>query len=638
MDAPSVCMTPISRLLATHLRYLAPAMSSTWGLFAVAGVTFTACLLTSVILHEPVPRVHDEFSYLVMSNTFTDGHLSNPTPPVPEFFDTFHVLVRPVYASKYFPAQGLFLAVGQKLSGHPAVGVWLSSALACAAITWMLQAWLSPGWGLLGGILFVVQYGIFSYWSQSYWGGMVPALGGALFFGALRRLWNAFSWQSAIWVALGSLILANSRPVEGFLAVLPGTGLFLHRLWRSHRWREAGFWRQFVLPGALVLTLGAIAMGAYNRAITGSAFKTPYMLHEEQYQETPLLLFLPLRPKLTYSSPMLQHYYEGNEMRPYVSQRIPKLWPLAVGRKIATWWDFYCGVLLSIPLFLPALLRRGKTRIFQIIFLAGFFALPFVSGNTIAWRILIDLLAVLEIGVLWFAFSEFWSRLALATGALILFELFFAKWSFPHYFAPAACLVLYLQMEGLRRIWAWNPRQEQAERPLSQKDRRRLARENESGRKPAFNLPVVVYLLPVACLILLVLRVEGRLNGWKDDPHGPDRQTLLLDDWSIRRADLDHWLEQQSKPQLVFVRYSPSHNMNFEWVYNHADIMHSPVIWARDLGAEHNKLLLNILPDRTVWLVEGDRRDPQLIPYAEASAQAPQPPSRKLDEPLEEQQ
>jgi len=32
-----------------------------------------------------------------------------------------------------------------------------------------------------------LQYGIYSYWSQTYWGGMVAALGGALVFGAARR-------------------------------------------------------------------------------------------------------------------------------------------------------------------------------------------------------------------------------------------------------------------------------------------------------------------------------------------------------------------------------------------------------------------------------------------------------------------
>jgi hypothetical protein len=586
-------------------------------------IALLGCLLVAAILHEPIRRTHDEFSYALMGETLAHGHVSNPVPPLTEFFDTFHVLMHPVYASKYFPAQGLFLALGEKLTGHPAVGLWLSSALACGAITWMLQGWISPGWGLLGGFVMVVQYGIFSYWSQTYWGGMVPALGGALFFGAIRRLGDRFSWQNSIWLSLGLLILANSRPLEGLLAVLPAIGLFIHRLWRNRRWQETGFWPRLVLPTVLVLTPGAIAMGNYNHAITGSALSTPYVLHERQYQETPLLLFLPLRPKLTYSGPMLRYYYEVNEMRPYLSQRIPKLWPLAVGRKIATWWDFYCGILLSIPLFLPPLLRRGKTRVFQIIFLAGFFALPFVSGNAIAWRILIDLLAVLEVGVLWFVFSEFLSRLAIATCTLILVELFFTKWSFPHYFAPAACLVLYLQIEGLRRIWNWNPQQEQAERPLSRKERRRLGREHESGRRPAFNLRALVYFLPVACVISLVLRVEGRLNGWNDDPHGPDRQTLLLDDWSIRRADLDHWLEQQPMPQLVFVRYSPYHNLNFEWVYNHADIMHSHVIWARDLGAKHNKLLLDLMQDRKIWLVEADHRDPRLIPYSDSIPSAP---------------
>ena len=58
--------------------------------------------------------------------------------------------------------------------------------------------------------------------------------------------------------------------------------------------------------------------------------------------------------------------------------------------------------------------------------------------------------------------------------------------------------------------------------------------------------------------------------------------------------------------------------MNNEWVYNHPDIMHAHVIWARDLGAEHNKLLLNLLSDRTAWLLDADVREPQLVPYAQA--------------------
>jgi hypothetical protein len=98
---------------------------------------------------------------------------------------------------------------------------------------------------------------------------------------------------------------------------------------------------------------------------------------------------------------------------------------------------------------------------------------------------------------------------------------------------------------------------------------------------------------------------------------------LLLDDWSVRRADLDQWLQHQPGPQLVFVRYSPRHDVIFEWVYNHADLVHSQVLWARDLGAEHNQLLLNEMPERKAWIVYADNRDPQLVPYSDATPSGP---------------
>jgi len=587
------------------------------GSWLLAILTLLGCWFLSFAIHQPVPRIHDEFSYILMGETLAHGRVANPPPPLPEFFDTFHVLVHPAYVSKYFPAQGVFLALGEKLAGHPAVGIWISSALACAALVWMLQAWIGPGWALLGGFIVVVQYGVYSYWSQTYWGGMAAALGGALFFGALRRLWDRFSWQNSIWLGLGLVILANSRPLEGVLAALPGTVLFLHHIVKNRRWREPGFSVRLVLPILAVLSLGAFATGSYNRAITGSALKPPYVLHEQQYQESPPFIFLPRQPELTYSSIWLRFYYEFRELHAYDSQRIPKYWFLAVARKIATWWDFYCGILLSIPLLLPALLKKGRTRVFQAVFLAGLLALLLISDHKFAWRILIDVLTPLEIGVLWYCFDDLWPRLAIGTCSLLLVELFFTKWSFPHYFAPAACLVWYLQTEGLRRIWMWTPEAE-PDRPLTRAQRRGMAREKESRPKRILSLRGVVYALPVLCLVSLVLRVEGRLNGWKDDPHGPDRGTLLMNDWAVRRADLDRWLEEQGNPQLVFVRYSRRHNVNREWVYNHPDIMQSHVIWARDLGADHNKLLLNLLSDRTAWVLDADAREPQLVPYAAA--------------------
>jgi hypothetical protein len=73
------------------------------------------------------------------------------------------------------------------------------------------QAWLPPRWALLGGFLVVIQFGTFSYWINSYWGGAPAALGGALVFGALGRLFRRPSAKSAAILVLGAIVLANSR-------------------------------------------------------------------------------------------------------------------------------------------------------------------------------------------------------------------------------------------------------------------------------------------------------------------------------------------------------------------------------------------------------------------------------------------
>lgn len=242
-------------------------------------------LLLLLVIPRPEPLVHDEFSYLLAADTFSHGRLTNPTHPMWIHFETFHELSHPTYASKFPPGMGLMLAFGQVVFNDPWAAVVISMAVLCGLITWALWAWLPPRWAILGGLVAAVQL-TGTYWTESYWGGTLAAIGGALVIGALGRLMRRPAVAPSLAFGLGLVILAYTRPYEGLVlgALCTVVLLFRLKLLVERRYQSySGLIRSVGLPIAFVLLPATVWLGYYNYRVTGHPLRMPYATYVEQY-------------------------------------------------------------------------------------------------------------------------------------------------------------------------------------------------------------------------------------------------------------------------------------------------------------------------------------------------------------------
>jgi hypothetical protein len=357
-----------------------------WAIAWMAGLTILVRLGLLGLLPAPIPRAHDEFSYLLAADTFAHGRLTNPTHSMWIFFDTIHVNPFPTYMSKYQPAQGAMLALGQLL-GRPWLGVLISVAVMCAALVWALQGWLPARWALLGGVLALLRLGVFSYWINSYWGGAVPAIGGAFVVGALPRIVRFRRSRDAVILGLGTSVLVNSRPMEGLVLILPVMAAAVFWMWGRHSpaWRVT-LWK-LTLPFCAVMLICGMSVCYYNRRVTGNCAVFPYLINEQTYVSTPTLFWEKPRAPLHYLNPQFEGFYNDWMHAQWldgrvdsVSQAVKHLALASIKTVYFFLWPELCVPLLA----LPWLLRDRKVRfliILAVISFLGFLLVPWTQAH-----------------------------------------------------------------------------------------------------------------------------------------------------------------------------------------------------------------------------------------------------------------
>jgi hypothetical protein len=364
----------------------------------VAGVAMGGRLLLLPLVPVPRPTLPDEFSHLLLSETLELGRITNPTPPHWQNIENLFIIYEPTYQSKYPLGQGALMAFGKLVFGHPWFGVWLATGAMCAAVCWMLQGWLGPVWGLLGGVIVALRIAWLSDWINTYMGGSLAALGGALTMGALIRIRGTPRAGTAVVFGLGIVLGIHTRPFESSMFCLV-TMLLLGRRLRDLR---------VIVPIAGTIALGVALVGYHNWRVTGNPLMLPYQLARK-------------------AQGMPQNFY----------WQAPVPAPTLRFRRIAEWYEWQLGEQrkgATVRGYLTQLKRKLVVVVYN--FYAGYYFLPGILFALIFWR---D-----------------WRVRALAVTVVMMLA-----WSssfmdmYEHYLAQLVCVFLALFLYGIIRMGRW---------------------------------------------------------------------------------------------------------------------------------------------------------------------------------------
>ena len=252
----------------------AAAVLDAWWLSPVLGLLATVPILWVWGSLNAVPAIHDEAAYLLQARLFANGRWTAPSPPLPAFFEQFHVLLVPAVASKYPPGHSLLLAAGA-LAGCPGLVPLLLTAGTGALLHALARGLAGGRVALLAWIIWAAAPGNLE-WRPTYFSEVTT---GALW---LVGWWALWRWKERGRTADLLLLAASigwsaiTRPLTALAFALPATAVVLMTARRRRAWRD------LLLAGALGGALLAL-IPLWSAETTGSWRVTPLLLYTRQY-------------------------------------------------------------------------------------------------------------------------------------------------------------------------------------------------------------------------------------------------------------------------------------------------------------------------------------------------------------------
>ncbi len=348
-------------------------------------------------------KTHDECSYLIQMQMLSHGRLWMSAHPMADFFDSFYILTRPVYASIYFPGTAI-LYVPSIWLGWPA---WLMPVMTAAAVVGLLYRIVTEMVDGVAGALSAVLLVSLSWFRMLsvMLMSQVP-----LMLMGLLMLWAWLRWREnrrTVWLLCIGIFAgwaAITRPLDALCFALPIAAAILTDL------RRQPVIKQIKSLACIAIAAGPFLLlqGIFNYGVTGSAWQTPAGLYAERDYPGTSLGFHPPDPnrRPTSTLPQKQLYY-ANKIAPYIAEHQPA----RLAHAWATRW------------------------------------LPMIADVTLPVRVLIVLL---PLGLLGLVTLSRWVLLA----TLPLFMILYLFWTFflEHYAVISAPAVILLVVLGCKAI------------------------------------------------------------------------------------------------------------------------------------------------------------------------------------------